>query len=85
MTKLFASVAVFALTTSATFAGGYVAPVASAPPPKTASVAAYDWSGAYGGLSYGTQRTRASRDTQLGWPFTRPSIWTVATPQGDPQ
>lgn len=42
-------------------AGGYVAPVASAPPAKTASVAAYDWSGAYGGLSYGTQRTRAQR------------------------
>lgn len=61
MTKLFTSVAVFALSTSATFAGGYVAAVPSAPPAKTASVAAYDWSGAYGGLSYGTQRTRAQR------------------------
>lgn len=61
MNKLFASVAVFALTASAAFAGGYVAPVASAPPAKTAPSAAYDWSGAYAGLSYGTQRQRHTR------------------------
>lgn len=53
--------AIIALLAAPAFAGGYVAPVASAPPTKTAQATAYDWSGAYGGLSYGTQRTKQTR------------------------
>lgn len=63
MNQLALTTAALALLASPAFSGGYVAPIASAPPAKTAPAAAYDWSGAYAGLSYGTQRTRASRAT----------------------
>lgn len=45
-------------------AGGYVAPVTSAQPvPRPSQAAAHDWTGAYAGLSYGTQRTKSQRAT----------------------
>ena len=52
--------AIAALLAAPAFAGGYVAPTTAAPA-KTTQAAAYDWSGAYGGLSYGTQRTKQTR------------------------
>ncbi|HUH36669.1 MAG TPA: hypothetical protein VL027_01865 [Spongiibacteraceae bacterium] len=47
-------------------AGGYVAPITDAPPvprPAQASKPTHDWTGAYVGLSYGTQRTKSQRAT----------------------
>lgn len=61
MKNLHLCTAIAALLAAPAFAGGYVAPVASAPPTKAAQAAAYDWSGAYAGLSYGTQRQRQTR------------------------
>ena len=61
MTRI-ASVAALLLTTPA-FAGGYVAPINSAPPVARPAAAAHDWTGAYAGLSYGTQRTKSTRAT----------------------
>lgn len=61
MTRI-ASVAALLLTTPA-FAGGYVAPITSAPPVARPAAAAHDWTGAYVGLSYGTQRTKSQRAT----------------------
>jgi len=62
MTRI-ASVAALLLTTPA-YAGGYVAPITDAPPvPRPAQAAAHNWTGAYAGLSYGTQRTESTRAT----------------------
>ena len=45
-------------------AGGYVASITDAPPaPRPAQAAAHNWTGAYAGLSYGTQRTKSQRAT----------------------
>lgn len=61
MNKLIALAIAIAFAIPA-LAGGYVAPVASAPPvAKPAQASAFDWSGAYAGLSYGTQRQRHTR------------------------
>lgn len=57
MTRI-AALAVLMLTTAAS-AGGYVAPITSAPP--LPSPAAHNWTGPYVGLSYGTQRTKSTR------------------------
>lgn len=51
------------LMTTPAFAGGYVAPITDAPPVARPSAAAHDWTGAYAGLSYGTQRTKSQRAT----------------------
>lgn len=52
------------LMTTPAFAGGYVAPITDAPPvARPAQATAHDWSGAYVGLSYGTQRTKLQRAT----------------------
>lgn len=60
MTRI-TSVAALLLTTPA-YAGGYVAPINSAPPvARPSQAAAHDWTGAYAGLSYGTQRTKSQR------------------------
>ncbi|HHW32668.1 MAG TPA: hypothetical protein GXX24_00785 [Paracoccus solventivorans] len=61
MTRI-ASVAALLLTTPA-FAGGYVAPINSAPPVARPAASAHNWTGAYVGLSYGTQRTKSHRAT----------------------
>lgn len=62
MTRI-ASVAALLLTTPA-FAGDYVAPITEAPPvSRPAQAAAHNWTGAYLGLSYGTQRTKSQRAT----------------------
>jgi len=65
MRKHITTAAALLLTACApAFAGGYVAPITSAPPvAKPVQAASYDWSGAYGGLSYGTQRTKQARAT----------------------
>ncbi len=49
------------LLTSPAFAGGYVAPITDAPPVARPAAAAHNWTGAYAGLSYGTQRTKSTR------------------------
>lgn len=52
------------LLTAPAYAGGYVAPITAAPPvPRPAQAAAHNWTGAYAGLSYGTQRQRQTRAT----------------------
>ncbi len=51
------------LLTTPAFAGGYVAPINAAPPVARPAAAAYNWTGAYAGLSYGTQRTKSQRAT----------------------
>ena len=63
MTRI-ASVAALLLTTPA-FAGGYVAPIADAPPVMGNPISdrAHNWTGPYAGLSYGTQRTKSQRAT----------------------
>lgn len=62
MTRITTLVAL--LLSAPAYAGGYVAPITDAPPvPRPAQAAAYDWSGAYAGLSYGTQRSKSQRAT----------------------
>lgn len=52
------------LLTAPAYAGGYVATITDAPPvPRPVQAAAHDWTGAYAGLSYGTQRTKSQRAT----------------------
>ena len=63
MRKIITSAA--ALLAAPAFAGGYTAPVMPHPvvhTPYAAPPAAYDWTGAYAGLSYGTQRTKTQRE-----------------------
>lgn len=52
------------LLTTPAYAGGYVASITDAPPvPRPAQASAHNWTGAYVGLSYGTQRSKSQRAT----------------------
>lgn len=63
MTRI-TTLATLLLTTPA-YAGGYVAPITDAPPVigNPISDQTHNWTGAYAGLSYGTQRQRQTRAT----------------------
>ena len=62
MTRITALAAL--LLTAPAYAGGYVAPITDAPPvARPAQATAHSWTGAYAGLSYGTQRSKSQRAT----------------------
>lgn len=61
MTRITALAAL--LLTAPAYAGGYVAPITDAPPVPRPAAAAHNWTGAYAGLSYGTQRSKSQRAT----------------------